>query len=136
MGNIIFEVLGRYFNTLANIGYRKNSDVIRIFLLSYINKLLNNDFRGYITEEYYRKIERTLYCLYGSSCLIPYPDYYSTKNQRIMYNGSVSELNHRVDSVEKAVEDAIKDHEDLNKIKDAIIVVPGENIKEVEDFVL
>ena len=173
MGNITFNTLSKYFTNLANTGYRKNSDVMRVLLLSHINKLLNNDFRGFITEEDYKKIERALYCLYGSSCLIPYPDYYNTKNQRVMYNGSMSELAYRVikaeEKVEEIKEDNITIHQDINaldgrvttldgelkntkdrvtlnesnieknnlaieEIKNKNIVVPGEDIDEVEDF--
>lgn len=124
MDNFVFNTLGKYFTNLANTGYRRNSDVLRVLLLSHINKLLNNDFRGFIIEEDYKKIERALYCLYGSSCLIPYPDYYNTKNQRVMYNGSISELTHRVVNAEKVIEE----------LKKTDIVIPGEDIKSVDDF--
>nr|DAQ75197.1 MAG TPA: hypothetical protein [Crassvirales sp.] len=124
MDNFVFNTLGKYFTNLANTGYRKDSDVLRVLLLSHINKLLNNDFRGFITEEDYKKIERALYCLYGSSCLIPYPDYYNTKNQRVMYNGSISELTHRVINTEKVIDE----------LKKTDIVIPGEDIKDVDDF--
>lgn len=140
MDNITYNTLVRYFTNLSNIGYRKNSDVIKVLLLSSINKLLNNDFRGFITEEDYRKIEKALYCLYGNSCLIPYPDYYNTKNQRVMYNGSMSELIHRVVKAEEKVEEIKKEneiiHADYQHLKDTRIVTPGEDIKEVEDFIL
>ena len=122
MDNFTFNTLSRYFTNLANVGYRKNSDVMKVLLLSHINKLLKNDFRGFITEKDYRKTERALYCLYGSSCLIPYPDYYSTKKEKVMYNGSISELTHRVKIMEKAIE--VLDN----------VVIPGDEVKEVEDF--
>lgn len=140
MDNITYNTLVRYFTNLSNTGYRKNSDVIKVLLLSSINKLLNNDFRGFITEEDYRKIEKALYCLYGNSCLIPYPDYYNTKNQRVMYSGSMSELIHRVVKAEEKVEEIKKEneiiHTDYQHLKDTRIVTPGEDIKEVEDFIL
>lgn len=138
MDNIIFNVLSKYFTNLSNVGYRKDSDVVRVLLLSHINKLLNNNFRGFINEEDYTKIERALYCLYGSSCLIPYPDYYSAKNQRVMHNGGILELIYRVISAEKEVKEIKESNEiikeDLNNIKNANIVLPGEDIKSVDDF--
>lgn len=138
MNNFVFNVLERYFINLTNTGYRKNSDVKKVLLLSHINKLLNNNFRGFITEDDYKKIERALYCLYGSSCLIPYPNYYNIKNPSVMYNGSISELTHRVINAEKKV-DTIKEinesiYKDLSDIKNADIVIPGEDIKSVDDF--
>ena len=41
-----------------------------------------------------------------------------------MYNGSISELTHRVINTEKVID----------KLKKTDIVIPGEDIKDVDDF--
>lgn len=125
MVNDVYNSIVKYFNNLANTGYRKQSDVNRLFLYSEIQELLNNDFRGLISEEDYKDISKALYCLYGSTCLIPYPNYFNTKNSKIMHIGNMSELVYRIEKFEKFI----------NTISESV-VVPGDNIKVVDDFQL
>ena len=67
--------LNDYFNTLSKFGYKKQKDVDRLLIYSFLEELLMGEARYYITEADYRTIERALTCLYGSSCLIPYPKF-------------------------------------------------------------
>lgn len=125
------ESINNYFNNLKNVGYRKQSDVNKLFLYTTIQELLDNDFRGYITEDDYKSINNALYCLYGSNCLIPFPEYHNYKIKRTMYKGSMSEIAHRLEAIENI------NNNITSKIEEVItkpIVVPGDNIKEVEDF--
>ena len=73
--NQVSESIGVYFNALTQFGYKKQSDVNKLLMYTFIEELLTGEMRYYITEEDYRLIERALSCLYGSSCLIPYPHY-------------------------------------------------------------
>lgn len=73
--NTTFNSINTYFDSLALFGYRKQSDVNKLLALIFIEEILTEEMRFFITEEDYRLIERALYCLYGSSCLIPYPEY-------------------------------------------------------------
>lgn len=73
MDNILYESLSRYFNTLSKLGYKSYSDVDRLLVLIFIQEWLEDKCLNYINEDDQRIIERVLYCLYGSSCLIPYP---------------------------------------------------------------
>lgn len=66
--------LDSYFNTLSQFGYKKQSDLDKLIILLFIEELLTEE-RVLITEEDYRDIDNALNCLYGSSCLIPYPLY-------------------------------------------------------------
>lgn len=127
MDDILYNSLDKYFTHLCNTGYIKDSSIKKVMLLAIIEDLLNNDFRGIITEEDYNEIVKVLYCLYGSDCLIPYPDYYSNKNKRIMYIGSMSELSHRVEELEETV----KAYEE---ILDEDVVIPGEDHSSEEDL--
>lgn len=100
MVDTVYNAINKYFNTLGNTGYVKQKDVYKLLVLCGIEELLNNDFRGLVSQEDYSLINKALYCLYGSTCLIPYPDYYSGKNKRVMYLGSISELACRVNDLE------------------------------------
>lgn len=117
MDEITFEAVNKYFTHLSNVGYFSQSNVDKLLLLTFIQEMIDNDFRGLISEEDYDYINKALYCLYGSSCLIPYPDYYNTKRRRTMYIGSISELTHRVEALE----------ESGGSIPDKAIIVPSLN---------
>lgn len=131
MGERVYNSLTSYFTSLKNIGYRKQSDVNRLLVFIAIQELLDNDFRGLVSEEDYDIINKALYCLYGSTCLIPYPDYYNNRTMRTMYTGSMSELAHRVEGLEK---DTAAMSTDLETIKDKPILIPGDEVQEVADF--
>lgn len=77
MENIVNESLGRYFNALSKFGYKSYADVDKLLILIFIQELLDSDCRSFITEDEYLIIHKALYCLYGSTCLIPYPEYIS-----------------------------------------------------------
>lgn len=131
MGERVYNSLTSYFTSLKNIGYKKQSDVNRLLVFIAIQELLDNDFRGLVSEEDYDIINKALYCLYGSTCLIPYPDYYNNRTMRTMYTGSMSELAHRVEGLEK---DTAAMSTDLETIKDKPILIPGDEVQEVADF--
>lgn len=69
------EALNRYFITLSQFGYRKYSDVDRLLVLLFLEKTLSHDFLGFITEEDYKVITDSLYCLAGSNCMINFPTF-------------------------------------------------------------
>lgn len=75
--NQVVESIDNYFDSLSKFGYKKQSDVDKLIVLTFIEELLSSEMRYYITEEDYRVLEQVLNCLYGSSCLIPYPKYVS-----------------------------------------------------------
>lgn len=125
--------LSRYFNTLSNTGYVSKSNTLKLFVYTMIYYLLENDFRGFITEADYNSIVKALYCLYGSTCLIGYPDYYNNKTRRVMYNGSTSELAYRVSKLEEEMTDASNRLgtaeefiDDFHEMEDRPLIVPDE----------
>ena len=100
MDEMVYNALDRYFHALELKGYMPNSDVYKVLLLSFYNDFISNDFRGYITEEDYSLIGKALDCLYGSTCLIPYPDYLEMAQLEL---GSISELAARTKKLEDQV---------------------------------
>lgn len=73
--NNVFDSLKFYFNALSIFGYKNQNNVDKLLVYNFIEELLTGEMRYFITEDDYRIIETALSCLYGSSCLIPYPRY-------------------------------------------------------------
>jgi hypothetical protein len=97
MDEFVYNSISHYFNALGKLGYYKYDDVKRLLVLIFYYNFIFNDFRGYITQEDYILIDKALNCLYGSSCLIPYPDYLKIGD---LHMGDLSELAQRVKNVE------------------------------------
>ena len=116
MVNQVYTAITKYFGHITNTGYMRQDNVNKLLLLITVYNLLDNDFRALVSEDDYKLINNALYCLYGSTCLIPFPDYYNNKANRVMYKGSMSELAHRVAIVEST----------LNEYGDKPIVIPSD----------
>ena len=99
MGEIVYEALSAYYKILSKVGYLPYKDAESLLVLSFCWEFIYNDYSGLIKEDDYRLIERALNCLYGKSCLIPYPDYLKMGK---LHLSEVTDLACRV----KALEDA------------------------------
>lgn len=64
-----------YFNALSQFGYKNQEDTNKLLIYDHISRMLTEEMRFFITEEDYKLINKVLHCLYGRSCLIPYPKY-------------------------------------------------------------
>jgi hypothetical protein len=126
MVNYLYDALCKYFGHLCNVGYMPQSQVDKLLILSSIQRMVDCDFRGYLNESDYNRINDALYKLYGTSCLVPYPDYYSNNN-RTMYTCSISELAHRVTRLEE------NGAGQGPAIEDKDIIIPSTESTEVED---
>ena len=67
--------LNRYFTTLSQFGYKKDSEVESLLVLLFIEDTILDDFSEFVTEDDYRIILQALECLYGSNCMIDFPKY-------------------------------------------------------------
>ena len=74
----VYNSLSKYFIHLGNTGYVKQSSVERLLLFTLIQEFVDNVLGLYLTKEDYLEINKALYCLYGSDCMIEYPDYYNS----------------------------------------------------------
>lgn len=70
MDNVIYTALSKYFNALELVGFKSDKEVKQLILLLFIYKVYN---KYYITEADHRVLQDSLYCMYGTSCLFPYP---------------------------------------------------------------
>lgn len=75
LSNITQEVFTRYFNTLFNIGYSKDSNLNKLLLLSILEEILDSELSYFVTEQDYKSIINAIYCIMGNSCLIDLPNY-------------------------------------------------------------
>ena len=66
-------------------------------VLIFYYHLIYNDYRGYIKKEDYHTIEKALNCLYGTNCLIPYPDYLKMGK---LHLGEMTEMAQRIKRAE------------------------------------
>ena len=97
MDEMIYSALMGYYKTLEKLGYYKYEDVFRLLLLCFYRDFVFNDYRGILTRKDYAEIEQALNCLYGTNCLIPYPDYLKMGKLHI---GEMTEMAHRVKTLE------------------------------------
>lgn len=75
--DIAYSSITTYFNTLAKFGYKSYEDVYRMLVLFYIDDIVSGVYDVIPTEDEYRTMMKSLYCLFGSDCMIPYPKYYN-----------------------------------------------------------
>jgi hypothetical protein len=97
MDEYLYNSMSSYFNILEKVGYAnsKLSDSLLVFIFYY--HLLNEDYRGRVSKDDYRLIEKALNCLYGTTCLTPYPEYLKMGK---LHKGDLSELAQRVQNLE------------------------------------
>jgi hypothetical protein len=124
MDNIVYNSLYRYYTALSKLGYYKYKDVYRLLILCFLSDFVSHDYRGIISKEDYHVIDRALNCLFGSNCLIPYPDYLKMGKLHI---GEMSELAQRVKTLENT--DVLKAF-DAEDTSDSDIIITSEENEE------
>ena len=97
MDEMILNSLNQYYTVLKKTGYYKYADVRKLLVLIFYRDFVFNDYRGLLTKADYMLIERALNCLYGTTCLIPYPDYLKMGK---LHLGEMTEMAQRVKNIE------------------------------------
>lgn len=97
MDEILYNALTKYYHALELKGYIANSHAVKLLILIFFRDFVFHDYRGLITKEDYHLIEKALNCIYGSTCLIPYPDYLKMGK---LYLGEMTEMAQRVKTLE------------------------------------
>lgn len=75
LDNLAYTGVSNYFQALSTFGYKGYKEVNKLLVLLFIEDLLRGSFSLYIDEDDYKVITNVLYCLFGSTCLIPYPEF-------------------------------------------------------------
>ena len=97
MDNIIYNSITKYYAALEKTGYLPYSSVLALLLLCFFRDFVYHDYRANISRGDYHTIEKALNCLFGSNCLIPYPDYLKMGKLHI---GEITEMAQRVKILE------------------------------------
>lgn len=97
MDRFVYGAFSDYFHAVGLLGYMKQKNVDSLLVLNFFYELIYHDYRGYIRKEDYHVIEQALNCLYGTNCLIPYPDYLKMGK---LYLGEMTEVLARTKKVE------------------------------------
>ena len=118
------ETLERYIARLKALGYENYNRVYNLLFLIIIQEMLDNDFRGFITETDYLLIDMTLQKEFGTSPLLPFPEY--VKGGNMNYTGSISELAYRVNVNEQQVAD----------LTDKALIAKVNVVEDVNDIVV
>jgi hypothetical protein len=98
MDRIIYDALCEYYNALEKTGYLPDSQSQKLLVLCFYRDFVYQDYRAQLSRADYHIIERALDCLWGSSCLIPYPDYLKMGKLHI---GEMTEMAQRVKTLEE-----------------------------------
>ena len=97
MDELIFNALCQYYDVLGKVGYYKYTDVFKLLVLIFYRDFVFGDYRGILSRADYMLIERALNCLFGTTCLIPYPDYLKMGK---LHLGEITEMAQRVKNLE------------------------------------
>lgn len=104
MNNVVYESIKRYFTSLSMFGYKSYNDTYKLLYIISIRDFIYNDFRELITEDDYRIIGRSLYNVFGTTCLLPYPQFCKSKGMNNLHLGSITELAHMVQRTQELFE--------------------------------
>ena len=125
MDEMIFEGVTSYYNALEKLGYMSYGNMQRLLILIFYRDFVYNDYRANLSKEDYYTIEKALDCLYGTTCLIPYPDYLKMGK---LHLGEVTEIAERLRNIENT--DVMKLMEGTEGCGDISLVVCGEEPEE------
>lgn len=126
MDEILYNALTKYYHALELKGYMANSHAVKLLILIFFRDFVFHDYRGLITKEDYHLIEKALDCIYGSTCLIPYPDYLKMGK---LYLGEMTEIAQRVKTLEDTSVLKLLDTEDAesNPNSDVLVITGDED---------
>lgn len=127
MDEILYNALTKYYHALELKGYMANSHAVKLLILIFFRDFVFHDYRGLITKEDYHLIEKALDCIYGSTCLIPYPDYLKMGK---LYLGEMTEIAQRVKTLEDTPVLKLLDTEDAESNPNSdVLVITGDEDK-------
>ena len=124
MDEVLYNSLCRYFNALSKLGSMSYSQVDKLLVLIFYKHFIYEDYRGYLSKEDYRSIEMALDCLFGSTCLIPYPDYLKMGK---LHLGEMTEMAQRVKTLEDTdVVKVMHDFENADNVQSDVMIVTND----------
>ena len=97
MDEILYSTITDYYKILQRRGFFNYGETMKILILCFFRDFVFHDYRGILSKEDYHDIEKALNCLFGSSCLIPYPDYLKMSK---LHLGEMTEMAQRIKNIE------------------------------------
>lgn len=97
MDEILYNAFVTYYDVLSKTGYLAYPTTHKLLVMAFYRDFTMNDYRGTLNKEDYHLIEEALDCIYGTNCLMPYPDYLKMGKLRL---GDMTELSQRVQNLE------------------------------------
>lgn len=101
----------------------ENPHIKELLIMCFYRDFVYDDYRGLLSKENYSLIEKALDCLFGTSCLIPYPDYIKMGK---LHLGDMTELAQRMKNLEDV--DVMKMiHSDADEGNDSDVLIVEES---------
>lgn len=122
---MIYDGVTRYYNRLEYTGYMSYQNMEKLLILIFYRDFVFNDYRGILSKEDYFLIEKALDCLYGTTCLIPYPDYLKMGK---LHLGEATEMAHRLEVLEKTNVIKLIYDDEIIQNNDSDIMIVRENV--------
>lgn len=123
MDDVLYEALNRYYHALENGIYMEDPHINELLVMCFYRDFVYEDYRGLLSKENYVLIEKALSCLFGTSCLIPYPDYIKMGK---LHLGDMTELAQRMKNLEDV--DVMKMiHSDTDDVNDSDVLIVEES---------
>lgn len=97
MERIVYNALCNYFHALGLKGYMSYANGVKALVLSFYWSYIYKHPGHILKRDEYMLVERALDCLYGSTCLIPYPDYLKMGK---LHLGQMEEIDSRLKAME------------------------------------
>lgn len=82
----LLKSINTYFNALSNLGYVNYTEVNKLIVALFLNEILDGIFDVTINNKDFRAITDALNCLYGHSCILPFPGLTREINTKIPLN--------------------------------------------------
>lgn len=129
MDKVLYDSLYRYFSTLTSVGNVSYNNVNKLLVLIFYKHFIYEDYRGNLSKEDYSIIEKALDCLFGSTCLIPYPNYLEMGK---LHLGDMTEIAHKITGIEDNI---VSVEERLGNIENTEVIKEKQEVFEVPDIV-
>lgn len=75
MDELLYEALDRYYHALELTGYMSKNHGFKLLVLSFYRDIILRDFQDFITSDDKYLIEKAINCMFGTDCVLPFPDY-------------------------------------------------------------
>lgn len=95
LDELAYTGLQNYFHAVSVFGYKSYKEVSKLLTLLFIDDVLDGSLSYYVTDDDYRLFTEVLYNMFGTTCLVPYPEFKCnvTLNQDLTLLPRVSENN-------------------------------------------